>query len=61
MNAPLRPHIKKLLAEDLQKLFKQQITQLCSPSVVLRYARYIEKPLKKVMQVILNQTTKTNT
>lgn len=52
MNAPLHPHIKKLLTEDLQKLFKQQITQLCSPSVVLRYARYIKKPLKIVMQVI---------
>ncbi|WP_180116530.1 hypothetical protein [Acinetobacter sp. YH12140] len=49
MNAPLRPHIKKLLTEDLQKLFKKQITQLCSPSVVLRYERYIEKPISIVI------------
>ena len=54
MNAPLHPHIKKLLTEDQQKLFKQQITQLCSPSVVLGYERYIEKPLEKFISAIFS-------
>lgn len=52
MNAPLRPHIKKLLSEDRQKLFKKQIAQLCNPSFVLRYKRYIEKPLEKFISGI---------